>query len=102
MSLFSFLFPFKRRSSRRVVLKDAVQETRLFSTRVILGWVGMLLALSFIVVRLVYLQVVDHERYTTLSESNRLKILPIPPLAALFLTAMGCCWPKIVLRTVWS
>ncbi|WP_245391499.1 penicillin-binding protein 2 [Thioflexithrix psekupsensis] len=61
------------------MLKDAVQETRLFSTRVILGWMGMLLALSFIVVRLVYLQVVDHERYTTLSESNRLKILPIPP-----------------------
>ncbi len=86
----SIFFRSKLKPSRsRVLLKDASTENRLFNTRVILAWLGMLIALSFIVVRLVFLQIIDHERYTTLSESNRLKILPLPPTRGLIFDRNG-------------
>ncbi len=69
----------KFKSQHRVILKDVAQENKVFNFRVILGWLGIILALSFVVMRLFFLQVTNHEQYTTLSENNRLKILPLTP-----------------------
>ena len=35
--------------------------------------------LTILLVRLLYLQVISHEHFTTLSEDNRVKLQPLPP-----------------------
>ncbi len=62
---------------KRFILKDAARESNLFINRVIIGWLFMLACLGIIVARLLFLQVFDHQQYTTLSDQNRIKILPI-------------------------
>ncbi len=37
------------------------------------------LAIGALLLRLFHLQVLEHERYTTLSEANRLRVVPVPP-----------------------
>ena len=63
----------------RVHLKDHLFETRLITNRAILLLVAGGLLLSILLVRLLYLQVVSHEHYTTLSEDNRVNLQPLPP-----------------------
>jgi penicillin-binding protein 2 len=64
---------------RPLTLKDHFLETRLFSNRAILLLVfcGMLLAV--LLTRMLYLQVIEHEHYITLSEDNRVKLQAIAP-----------------------
>jgi len=64
-------------SSTQLILKDATRENKIFSHRIIIAWVMMLFLFFGIVARLVFLQVIDHERYITLSEKNRVKIVPL-------------------------
>lgn len=63
----------------RLTLKDHFLESRLIIRRAIVLLVisGLLCLILF--VRLLYLQVVAHEHYRTLSEDNRVKLQPIPP-----------------------
>jgi len=75
--------------SSRALLKDEARELDLFHNRVIIAWVFMVIGLIFIITRLVFLQIIEHERYTTLSEQNRLKILPIPPSRGLIYDRNG-------------
>jgi penicillin-binding protein 2 len=65
--------------STRFILKDSTNENQLFYRRVIVAWIAVMVAILIIIGRLIFLQVVAHERYTTLSENNRLKIRPLPP-----------------------
>ncbi|ALG67977.1 penicillin-binding protein 2 [Beggiatoa leptomitoformis] len=71
------------------ILKDVVKENHIFKSRLIIAWLCMMVGLSLIVTRLVFLQVINHERYTTLSEKNRLKILPLPPTRGLIYDRNG-------------
>ncbi len=64
---------------KKILLKNAWREYLLFRDRVLVAWLIILLLLLGLVLRLVFLQVLDHEHFTTLSENNRLKILPLPP-----------------------
>ncbi len=65
--------------SPRLTLKDHILESRLIMQRaIVLLSIGGLLCL-ILFTRLVYLQVIDHEHYRTLSEDNRVKLQPIPP-----------------------
>ena len=63
----------------QVHLKDYLFESRLITNRAILLLVAGGLLLSVLLFRLLYLQVVSHEHFTTLSEDNRVKLLPLPP-----------------------
>lgn len=76
-------------SSTRFILKDAVRENKIFYNRVIVAWLLMLIGLSIITVRLVFLQIIEHERYITRSEKNRIKILPLPPRRGLIYDRNG-------------
>ena len=60
----------------RVTIKDYLFESRLFMQRSVQALVFAALLLSVLVGRLVHLQVVAHEHYITLSDDNRIKILP--------------------------
>ena len=47
------------------------------------------LLLAALVGRLIYLQVVAHEHFITLSDDNRIKILPLPPNRGLIFDRNG-------------
>ena len=60
-------------------LRDKGQEGRVFATRIMTGTVATLVLTSLLVARIGFVQIVNHDHYTTLSEENRVRILPIPP-----------------------
>ncbi len=74
---------------RHIPLKDHFLETRLFTTRVVVALVFMILALLGLIGRLFYLQVVQHELFSTESEDNRVKIVALPPNRGLIFDRNG-------------
>jgi penicillin-binding protein 2 len=75
--------------STRFTLKDTARENKIFKNRAIVAWLMMLSLFSLIVARLFFLQVIDHKNYITLSENNRIKILPMPPTRGLIYDRNG-------------
>ena len=72
-----------------LTIKDSSRESRLFSSRAVSAAliVGVL---AFVLVgRLVHLQVFKHQHFTTLSENNRVKIVPIAPTRGLIFDRQG-------------
>jgi len=74
---------------RQLTLKDHFLEYHLFSSRaiVMLLFCGLLLLVLFS--RLLYLQVIEHEHFTTLSEDNRVKLRAIAPSRGLIFDRNG-------------
>lgn len=70
-------------------IKNLVREGRIFESRLL--WSAVLAALLalLLLVRLVYLQVVHHRHYVTLSQNNRISILPVPPVRGLIFDRRG-------------
>ncbi len=75
--------------SFRVTIKDYRFESRLFMQRSVQAIVFAALLFSVLIVRLVHLQVLAHEHYITLSDDNRIKILPLPPNRGLIFDRSG-------------
>lgn len=70
-------------------LKDPNRELRIFQARI---WaaIAMMVVLIFTVIgRLAYLQLIEHGHFTTLSQDNRLKVVPIPPTRGLIYSRDG-------------
>lgn len=72
-----------------LTIKDHFREAHLFSRRILVAVIIAIIVLLLIVVRLIYLQIINHEHYTTLSEDNRLNIIPIPPTRGLIYDRNG-------------
>ena len=64
---------------RHYSMKDPLAENRMFLSRTVAIFIFILLLVCGLVGRLVYLQVVGHEHYSTMAKSNRIKIVPLPP-----------------------
>ncbi|MCS2609404.1 penicillin-binding protein 2 [Halomonas dongshanensis] len=60
-------------------LKNPEQELRIFRIRALLAALVVIVLTSLLMGRLFYLQVTQHEIYTTRSEKNRVRIEPLPP-----------------------
>jgi len=73
----------------RVKLKDHFKETQLFTGRVIVAGIGVIVLLLIIIARMIYLQILSHEHYTTLSQNNRVSIVPIAPTRGLIFDRNG-------------
>lgn len=73
----------------RVTIKDYRFESRLFMQRSVQAMIFAALLFSILIGRLVYLQVLAHEHYITLSDDNRIKILPLPPNRGLIFDRNG-------------
>lgn len=67
----------------KFTLKDIEEESRLVSSRVYTAALIIILLVMVIVGRLFYLQVIQHNHFITLSQNNRVKVLPIPPIRGL-------------------
>lgn len=72
-----------------LTLKDHFLETRLITNRAVLLLVLAGLLLLALLSRLLYLQVIEYEHFTTLSEDNRVKLQPIPPNRGLIFDRNG-------------
>ncbi len=65
--------------AKRLTIKDKKREKQLFLSRLLIAMLLMLTLFSCLIARLVYLQIIQHDLYTTLSQKNQLTLLPIPP-----------------------
>jgi len=71
------------------ILKNVHHETRLFSDRVIVAWIIIVLLSLAIAMRLVVLQVVYFDYYSTQSRKNSQRIQPLPPTRGLIYDRNG-------------
>jgi penicillin-binding protein 2 len=72
-----------------IPLKDYFRETRIFNSRLIIAAVGALVLVVVLLLRLLWLQVVAHRHYETLSQANRVRPIPIQPPRGLVLDRDG-------------
>jgi penicillin-binding protein 2 len=72
-----------------VRLKDHWAEQRMFGRRVIAATLVIMVCLSALAARLVYLQVLRHDYFSELSQGNRIRIDPVPPSRGLVLDRNG-------------
>ena len=70
-------------------LKDTIRENQAFLTRAIVAGMLVLIAVLTLSWRMVQLQILDHEHFTTLSRENRVKVLPLPPTRGLIYDRKG-------------
>ncbi len=73
----------------RLTIKDHFRETQLFNVRAIIALIVSCTLIVVLIIRLIYLQVVEHELYTTLSENNRFHIGAVPPIRGLIYDRNG-------------
>ncbi len=75
--------------SKREQLKDDYLENRLIRRRLVLAAVFAAILLGLVLGRLYQLQVVEYEHFTTLSDSNRVRIKALPPTRGLIFDRNG-------------
>jgi penicillin-binding protein 2 len=75
--------------SKREQLKDDYLENRLIRRRLVLAAVFVVILLGLVLGRLYMLQVVEYEHFSTLSDSNRIRIKALPPTRGLIFDRHG-------------
>ncbi|MFT5505944.1 MAG: penicillin-binding protein 2 [Gammaproteobacteria bacterium] len=75
--------------AKRIQLKDDYLESRLIRRRIVLSAFIILAMLSIVLVRLYHLQIVEHQHFSTLSDSNRIRIKALPPARGLIYDRNG-------------
>ncbi|MBE0438683.1 MAG: penicillin-binding protein 2 [Gammaproteobacteria bacterium] len=75
--------------SNRITLKDHFREGRLVNDRLIFSVIFTGLLFTIIMIRLVFLQVLEHEHFDSLSNRNRVDIEPLPPQRGLIYDRNG-------------
>ena len=70
-------------------IKDVFRETRVFTSRSIVIGVLLMLLMGILLTRLFYLQVVEYDRYNTLSKNNRISVVPKAPVRGLIFDRNG-------------
>ncbi|NKQ11156.1 penicillin-binding protein 2 [Pseudomonas sp. SST3] len=75
--------------SQPIPLKDHEKDARLVRQRVLVGGAMVLLLIGVLIARLYYLQVVQYQHHSTLSENNRVHVQPIPPNRGLIFDRTG-------------
>ncbi len=73
----------------RIAIKDYLHESQLFLGRAIVSAIFVIALLLLLVLRLAYLQITSHDHFTTLSQDNRLKLVPLPPTRGLIYDRNG-------------
>ncbi len=70
-------------------IKNYQGESRLFLARAIAAAVVLVVLLALVVARLINLQVIHHDQFTTQSRENRVKLVPLPPTRGLIYDRNG-------------
>lgn len=75
--------------SQPIRLKDHEKDARLVRKRVVVGAVAIMLLICVLIARLYYLQIIQYDYHSTLSENNRVHVQPIPPTRGLIFDRNG-------------
>ena len=75
--------------NKTITLKDHIREALLFQQRGVAALIVAGVLLAILTGRLVYLQIMNTDHYTTLSRNNRVGIVPIPPTRGLIYDRNG-------------
>ncbi len=75
--------------AREINLKDNEHESQLVASRVYVAGAVIFLLVLMIIGRVFYLTILEHDHFTTLATSNRVKIAPIPPTRGLIYSRDG-------------
>ena len=73
----------------KFAFKDNIEEARSIRRRIYVSVFLIVVLMSLIIGRLVYLQVIRQDHFLTLSQNNRVKVLPIPPIRGLIYSRDG-------------
>jgi penicillin-binding protein 2 len=72
-----------------LALKDHSGESRIYFVRAALGFGVLMLLTLFLVARLFYLQIIQHDLFTTLSDKNRIQVQSLSPIRGLIYDTNG-------------
>ena len=75
--------------AERLAIKDTLTETRIFSKRVVIAAACVLALAAVLLGRYFHLQLVDHEKYRTESDRNRIHARAVPPRRGLIFDRNG-------------
>jgi penicillin-binding protein 2 len=78
-----------RPRGRGVEMRDLLRDLQRFQLRLAICAGAVLLMFFLLLLRFVYLQVIQHEYYLTLAENNRISVLPVIPNRGLILDRNG-------------
>ena len=70
-------------------LKDHAQEYRLYVNRVVSAIIIIGSCFILLLVRLIYLQIVEHDKFSALSNNNQMRVIPIDPPRGLIFDRNG-------------
>lgn len=73
--------------SRR--FNDYSKENSFFASRAVIAFVFVFVLMAVLVSRIYFLQVVEHERFTAISERNRIQLQPVAPRRGLIYDRNG-------------
>ncbi|NVK22134.1 MAG: penicillin-binding protein 2 [Kangiellaceae bacterium] len=74
---------------KRQAIKDVGKETSMFFVRCIVALLFVVILMLVLISRQVKLQVLDHEKYQTQSENNRISVRPVAPVRGLIFDRNG-------------
>ncbi|WP_196597953.1 penicillin-binding protein 2 [Kangiella spongicola] len=74
---------------RREAIKDVGRETSMFFVRCVVALVIVVGLMGFLIAREFKLQVIDHKKYRTQSENNRIRVQPVAPVRGLIYDQTG-------------
>lgn len=74
---------------KRNIIRNTKHEIQSFRFRVIFLMVFFIMLFGALLMRMYYLQITQHDKYQTLSEKNRVTVLPIPPNRGLIFDRNG-------------
>ena len=72
-----------------LALKDHSRESQIFSDRIVVGCVLLALLTLILIARMFYLQIIQHDVYTTLSDRNRIQLQAVAPIRGLIYDRHG-------------
>ncbi|WP_223670103.1 penicillin-binding protein 2 [Kangiella shandongensis] len=74
---------------KREAIKDVGRETSIFYMRCVIALIIVVGLMGFLLAREIKLQVLDHQKYQTQSENNRIQVRPIAPVRGLIYDQSG-------------
>jgi penicillin-binding protein 2 len=72
-----------------ITLKDTARESQLFRSRALVALVVIVCASMLLLGRMIQLQIIEYDHFSTLSEDNRVKVVPIVPTRGLIYDRNG-------------
>ncbi len=72
-----------------LAIKDHLRDEQVFNNRLVIATLFSIFFILILVSRLVYLQIINQQHYTTLSDNNRVSIKPIQPIRGLIYDRNG-------------